>query len=87
MELYDVIREIGLLSTKDCQFYVASMILLLEYLQYKEVVLRDLKPENFMVDQEGYLKFISFESSKYIGETHKTSTIIGTPHYMAPEVI
>ena len=50
-------------------------------------MLRDLKPENFMVDQDGYLKFISFESSKYIGESHKTSTIIGTPHYMAPEVI
>jgi cGMP-dependent protein kinase len=30
MDLYDVIRDIGLLSTKDCQFYVASMILMLE---------------------------------------------------------
>ena len=40
-----------------------------------------------MVDEEGYLKFISFESSKWIGESHKTTTIIGTPHYMAPEVI
>lgn len=30
--LYDVIREIGILSTTDSQFYVASMILLLEYL-------------------------------------------------------
>lgn len=35
MELYDVIREIGLLSSKDCQFYVGSMILMLEYLQQK----------------------------------------------------
>ena len=84
MELYDVIREIGLLSTKDCQFYVACMVLMLEYLQQKEIVLRDLKPENFMVDKDGYLKFISFESSKCIGESHKTTTIIGTPHYMAP---
>lgn len=29
--LYDVIREIGLLSTTDCQFYVSCMICLLEY--------------------------------------------------------
>lgn len=30
--LYEVIREIGILSTTDSQFYIASMILLLEYL-------------------------------------------------------
>lgn len=87
MELYDVIRDIGLLSTRDCQFYVASMVLLLEYLQHKEVVLRDLKPENFVVDGRGYLKLVSFGASKWIGKGHKTATIIGTPHYMAPEMV
>jgi len=32
MELFDVIREIGLLSTADSQFYIGSMILILENL-------------------------------------------------------
>ena len=31
-EFYDVIREIGLLGSEDTQFYVASIILILEYL-------------------------------------------------------
>lgn len=34
MELFDVIRDIGLLNTYDSQFYVASMILILEYLHH-----------------------------------------------------
>lgn len=53
----------------------------------EEIVIRDLKPDNFMVDEEGYLKLISFASAKLINQTHKTNTVIGTPHYMAPEII
>lgn len=85
--LYDVIREIGILSTSDSQFYVASMILLLEYLSEMEIVVRDLKPDNFIVDERGYLYLCSLSSSKLIKNSHKTSTVIGTPHYMAPEII
>lgn len=72
------------MSTTDSQFYVASMILLLEYLSSVEVVIRDLKPDNFIVDERGFLSLCSLGSSKYIGDKHKTSTVIGTPHYMAP---
>lgn len=43
-ELYYAIREIGLLSTEDAQFYIASMILILEYLTSQGVIMRDLKP-------------------------------------------
>ncbi len=50
----------------------------------EEVVIRDLKPDNLMVDEKGYLKLVSLGSAKYIGGQHKTNTVIGTPHYMAP---
>jgi len=43
-----------------------------------------LKPDNFIVDEKGYIKMISFGSAKLIANNHKTSTVIGTPHYMAP---
>lgn len=43
-ELYDVIREIGLLSTEDCQFYVACIVLILEQFYNNSIIYRDLKP-------------------------------------------
>ncbi|KRX03427.1 Protein kinase-like domain [Pseudocohnilembus persalinus] len=91
MELFDVIRDIGLLNTYDSQFYVASMILILEYLHHQNVIFRDMKPENLMVDEKGYLKLIDLGTAKILKGKHgmgnRTFTIIGTPHYMAPEII
>lgn len=53
MELFDVIRVIGLLAKHDTQFYVGTMILALEYLHSKGIVYRDLKPENIMINDHG----------------------------------
>jgi len=46
---------------------------------------RNLKPENLMIDDQGYLKFIDFGYSKIVED--KTFTICGTPAYMAPEIL
>ena len=85
-ELFDVIREIGLLNKFQTQFYSASMMLAVEYLHERRFIFRDIKPENIMVLKNGYIKLIDFGTAKKITED-KAATIIGTPHYMAPEVI
>ncbi|CAD8172465.1 unnamed protein product [Paramecium octaurelia] len=88
IELFDAIREIGLLNKNDSQFYISQMILQTEYLHtVHQVMYRDYKPENLMVDDTGYLKLIDFGTAKLNQPGQKTFTIIGTPHYMAPEVI
>jgi cGMP-dependent protein kinase len=69
----------------EAKFYTASLILVLEYLHKKNIAHRDLKPSNIMIDQNGYLKLIDFGTSKII--TDFTNTIIGTPHYIAPEIL
>ena len=69
----------------ETQFYVGSILLMLDYLQKKFIAHRDIKPSNIMIDYNGYLKMIDFGTAKIL--TDYTSTIIGTPHYIAPEIL
>ena len=69
----------------ETQFYIGSMLLMLDYLQKKYIAHRDIKPSNIMIDVNGYLKMIDFGTAKILKDY--TSTIIGTPHYIAPEIL
>ena len=69
----------------ETQFYIGSILLMLDYLQKKYIAHRDIKPSNIMIDVNGYLKMIDFGTAKILKDY--TSTIIGTPHYIAPEIL
>ncbi len=46
------------------KFYVASIVLALEYLHNNNIVYRDLKPENVFIDQQGHVKLGDFGFAK-----------------------
>ena len=64
MDLFDVIRMLGLLIDPDAKFYTACMIEIFAHLHERNILYRDLKPENVMVDEMGYPKLIDFGTAK-----------------------
>ena len=78
-------RSSGRLNPSATLFYSAEIVSCLEYLHDLNIVYRDLKPENLLLDREGHLKIVDFGFSKEV--TDRTWTLCGTPEYLAPEII
>ncbi|XP_041370542.1 serine/threonine-protein kinase N2-like isoform X2 [Gigantopelta aegis] len=69
-------------------FYAGCVVLGLKYLHEHNIVYRDLKLDNLLLDTEGYLKIADFGLCKEsMGFGDRTSTFCGTPEFLAPEVL
>lgn len=66
------------------RFYLANIVLAIEFMHSKDIIYRDLKTENIMVTSTGYCKLADFGLAK---KTSQTYTFCGTPDFMAPEIL
>jgi len=85
-ELFSVLRERTLFDEETAKFYAASVLVAFEYMHSLNIVYRDLKPENLLLDKDGFLKVTDFGFAKDI-TAGRTWTLCGTPDYLAPEIV
>mmetsp|Transcript_73428 Transcript_73428/g.153268 ORF Transcript_73428/g.153268 Transcript_73428/m.153268 type:complete len:348 (+) Transcript_73428:197-1240(+) len=84
-ELFSHLRKAGRFSNETTRVYAAQIVLALHHLHEKGIVYRDLKPENLLLDERGYIKITDFGFAKEVQD--RTWTLCGTPEYLAPEII
>jgi len=84
-EFFTHLRNVGRLANDTARFYAAEVLLAFEYLHSRDIIYRDLKPENLLLDSRGHIKIADFGFAKKI--EYRTYTLCGTPDYLAPEII
>ncbi|XP_065288928.1 cGMP-dependent protein kinase 1 isoform X2 [Dermacentor albipictus] len=86
-ELWTILRDRGNFDDNTTRFYTACVVEAFDYLHARNIIYRDLKPENMLLDVQGYIKLVDFGFAKKLVNGRKTWTFCGTPEYVAPEVI
>jgi cGMP-dependent protein kinase len=84
-ELFTILRKKRYFSERTGRFYAGCVIQGFEYMHSKDIIYRDLKPENLVLELSGYVKIADFGFAKHVSD--KTFTLCGTPDYLAPEIV
>jgi len=86
-DLWRTLHVKGPFNDAIARFYIACVVEAFDYLHSRHYCYRDLKPENLMVDNNGYVRLVDLGFAKKVPPGHKTWTFCGTPEYIPPEII
>lgn len=85
--LLDQMRLARRFTDDRTRLYAAEVALAIRHLHENDIIYRDLKLENVLVDSDGHVALTDFGMSKeHMAEDARTSTFVGTYQMMAPEV-
>ena len=88
-DLFFHLGKLHKLSEERARFYTAEIVLAISHIHSIDVIYRDLKPENLLLDDQGHIRLTDFGLSKegVSNSSSGASTYCGTPEYLAPEII
>lgn len=87
-ELFDFVVKRQKLKESEASKVVQQLLRTIKYLNELKICHRDLKPENIMINPDTlHIKIIDFGLSSFYSEFSTLATKVGTPYYVAPEVL
>ncbi|KAH7571849.1 hypothetical protein ACOSP7_014723 [Xanthoceras sorbifolium] len=84
--LYDEILQSPVCETR-AAMYMKQLLSAIAHCHRNGVVHRDVKPENVFLDSRNIVKLGDFGSADWLVEEGTTTGVVGTPYYVAPEVV
>jgi serine/threonine protein kinase len=73
-ELFTYLRTKLTIEESGIKFYMAEVVVALEQLHSENIIYRDLKPENLIINKDGHIKLVDFGFSKFLKEGEFTYT-------------
>lgn len=89
-DLFDRISKRGqVFSETEAASIFSPLMLSISYCHRLGIAHRDIKPDNVLFDSRGDLKLADFGSAEWFGmnERRTMTGVVGTPYYVAPEVL
>ena len=89
-EVFDKIANNGYMPEKKVVNIIFKVLLAIAHCHSRGITHRDLKPENILFESlkpDSEIKLIDFGLSRKYAKNEKMHTILGTPYYVAPEVL
>jgi serine/threonine protein kinase len=87
-DLGQLIQREGYLSEEQAKVYMAEVLLALEDLHKSDIIFRDLKPDNVVIDSDGHALLTDFGLSKEgIFDNKSATSFCGSVAYLAPEML
>eukprot|EP01125_Pyxidicula_operculata_P016163 TRINITY_DN5531_c0_g1_i2.p1 TRINITY_DN5531_c0_g1~~TRINITY_DN5531_c0_g1_i2.p1 ORF type:complete len:726 (+),score=161.36 TRINITY_DN5531_c0_g1_i2:756-2933(+) len=84
--IFSKIKKSGVLQEPEASVYIKQLLCGLDYLHGNSVIHRDIKCGNLLLNCEGKLKLADFGTAKFV-DKNQYMTVIGSPYWMAPEII